>query len=172
MGGGPPDPGKESLLASSSHPASHRPGPEEAVAGGGASPGLCLPPAVLLCILPAARRWQETGVPGRKEVPAALPTAAPPTVTQRGSNRPKDAHTGQSRLNRATSGRPLARVAFRAGADQTRGPLQPTIGPHCAQTWRPLAAPSPCPHTGEPAQSERTHTGRQRSPERADGLSS
>lgn len=63
-------------------------------------------------------------------------------------------------------------MASQAGADQTEGPPQPAIGPHCAQTWMPPAAPTPCPHTGEPAQSEGTHTGRQRGPERADGLSS
>ena len=57
-------------------PASHRPGPE-ATAGGGTRPGLCLPPAVFLYILPAARRWQETRSPAGRR-PLLLCQQLPP----------------------------------------------------------------------------------------------
>lgn len=76
MGGGRPDPGKGGLLPSSSHPSLTRPR-AEATAGGGTRPGLCLPPAVFLYILPAARRWQETRSPAGRR-PLLLCQQLPP----------------------------------------------------------------------------------------------
>lgn len=139
--GGPPDPGKGSLLPSSSHPSLT---PPRARSHGRRRHLSWAPsPSCSLYILPVARRWQETRSPAGRRPLLLCQQLPPATVTQRGSDCPKDMHTGQSRLNRATSGRPLAWVASRPGANQTWGPLQPAISTPCARHGGPRPPPPP-----------------------------
>lgn len=128
----------------------------------------------LLQSLHTARGPKVAGnqVPSRKEALAALPTAAPAhsdseglRLSQGRAHRPVP--TQQSNLRKAAGpGSLSARRRPDLGAPSAchRHPLR--------QTRRPSAALAPRPHAGELAESERMHTGRQRSPGRADGLSS